>query len=46
VDILGGDTITKPQKMLEILAEGGSGYHIYGHCAERVVITPKKDSNQ
>ena len=45
VNILGGDTITKPQEMLDILAEGGSGYHIYGHYAERVVVTAKKDSD-
>lgn len=42
VDILGGDIITNPHKMLDTLAEGGSGYHIYGHSAERVVITDKK----
>ncbi len=41
VDILGGDIITNPQKMLETLAEGGSGYHIYGHSAERVMVTKK-----
>ncbi len=41
VDILGGDIITHPQKMLDTLAEGGSGYHLYGHSAERVLVTPK-----
>ncbi len=41
VDILGGDIITHPQKMLDTLAEGGSGYHLYGHTAERVLVTPK-----
>ncbi len=41
VDILGGDIITHPHKMLDTLAEGGSGYHLYGHSAERVVVTKK-----
>lgn len=41
VDILGGDIITQPHKMLDTLAEGGSGYHLYGKSAERVVITAK-----
>ncbi|HOI41165.1 MAG TPA: DUF364 domain-containing protein [Methanobacterium sp.] len=41
VDILGGDIITHPHKMLDTLAEGGSGYHLYGHSAERVMVTKK-----
>lgn len=41
VNILGGDTITKPEEMLDALAEGGSGYHLYGKSAERVVVTAK-----
>lgn len=41
VDILGGDVITDPNKMLDTLAEGGSGYHLYGHSAERVVVKSK-----
>lgn len=42
VDILGGDIITHPHKMLDTLSEGGSGYHLYGHSAERVMVTEKK----
>lgn len=41
VDVLGGDIITQPNRMLDTLAEGGSGYHIYGDSAERVVVTPQ-----
>lgn len=41
VNILGGDAITDPQKMLDTLAEGGSGYHLYGKSVERVVTTVK-----
>ncbi len=42
VNILGGDIITDPEDMLDTLAEGGSGYHLYGKSAERVVITGKQ----
>lgn len=41
VNILGGDIITNPDKMLDTLAEGGSGYHLYGKSAEKVVVTAK-----
>ena len=41
VNILGGDIITHSSRMLDTLAEGGSGYHIYGDSAERVVVTAK-----
>jgi uncharacterized protein (DUF4213/DUF364 family) len=41
VNILGGDIITNPEKMLDTLTEGGSGYHLYGKSAERVVTTVK-----
>lgn len=39
INILGGDIITNPDKMLDTLAEGGSGYHLYGKSAEKVVVT-------
>jgi hypothetical protein len=38
---LGGDIITNPEKMLDTLTEGGSGYHLYGKSVERVVTTVK-----
>lgn len=41
VNILGGDIITNPDKMLDTLTEGGSGYHLYGKSAEKVVVTAK-----
>lgn len=41
VDILGGDYITNPNKMLDSLAEGGSGYHFYGNSAEQIVVINK-----
>lgn len=37
-DILGGVQITDPDAFLDLLAEGGSGYHFFGRCAEKVVL--------
>lgn len=37
-DILGGVRITDPDTFLDILAEGGSGYHFFGRSAMKVVL--------
>lgn len=37
-DFLGGVTITDPDAFLDLLAEGGSGYHFFGRVAEKVVL--------
>jgi uncharacterized protein (DUF4213/DUF364 family) len=37
-DILGGVSITQPDDFLELLAEGGSGYHFFGRVAEKIVL--------
>jgi uncharacterized protein len=37
-DILGGIKITDPDVFLDLLAEGGSGYHLFGRAAEKVVL--------
>lgn len=38
VDILGGIRVTAPDAFLDVLAEGGSGYHFFGRSAERIVL--------
>ena len=38
VDVLGGILVTRPDELLDLLAEGGSGYHFFGRSAERMVI--------
>jgi len=38
VDVLGGVRVTAPDAFLDILAEGGSGYHFFGRSAEKVVL--------
>jgi uncharacterized protein (DUF4213/DUF364 family) len=37
-DILGTVSITDPDGFLDLLAEGGSGYHFFGRCAEKIVL--------
>jgi uncharacterized protein len=38
VDVLGGIRVTAPDTFLDMLAEGGSGYHFFGRSAEKVVL--------
>ncbi|MBV8458272.1 MAG: hypothetical protein JO122_16850 [Acetobacteraceae bacterium] len=38
VDVLGGIRVTHADEFLDILCEGGSGYHFFGKSAERVVV--------
>ncbi|QLA19384.1 DUF364 domain-containing protein [Desulfolutivibrio sulfoxidireducens] len=38
VTSIGGVTVTKPDLLLDILAEAGSGYHFFGKSADKVVI--------
>lgn len=38
VTMLGGVIVTKPDEVLDIISEAGSGYHFFGKSAERMVI--------
>jgi len=38
VTVLGGDLVTRPDDLLDILSEGGSGYHFFGKSADRIII--------
>lgn len=38
VTILGGIIVTKADEILDIISEGGSGYHFFGKSAERTVM--------
>ena len=38
VDVLGGVRVTAPDAFLDVLTEGGSGYHFFGRSAEKVVL--------
>ncbi len=37
-DVLGSVRITAPDEFLDMLAEGGSGYHFFGRAAQKVVL--------
>ena len=41
-DVLGTVRITAPEEFLDILAEGGSGYHFLGRSARKVVLMRKQ----
>src|SRR5580700_343378 len=43
-DILGGVRITEPDAFLDLLAEGGSGYHFFGRVAEKVVLQRRAEA--
>lgn len=42
VTMLGGIQVIKPDELLNIISEGGSGYHFFGRYAERTVIRKKR----
>lgn len=44
VTTMGGVLVTKPDEVLDIISEGGSGYHFFGKSAERLVINKIQSS--
>ena len=40
VTTMGGILVTKPDEVLDIISEGGSGYHFFGKSAERLIVKP------
>jgi uncharacterized protein len=38
-DVLGCVRITEPEAFLDLLAEGGSGYHLFGRSAQKIVLS-------
>ena len=42
VTVVGGVVVTEPDRLLDILSTGGSGYHFLDQYAERMVIRKKK----
>lgn len=38
VTVVGGTRVRAPDELLELLAEGGSGYHFFGKAVERVTL--------
>ena len=46
VQIIGGVWVKQPEALLDILSAGGSGYHFFDTCADRIVITKKNRFSQ
>ena len=44
VTMLGGVLVTQADALLDILSEGGSGYHFFGKYAERLLIRQKTET--
>ena len=42
VTTLGGIAVTNPDELLDLLCEGGSGYHFFGKSAQQTIVRPKK----
>jgi uncharacterized protein (DUF4213/DUF364 family) len=42
---VGGGWVQKPDELLDILADGGSGYHFFDDLAARIVIENKGSGN-
>ena len=42
VTVMGGILVTKPDELLDVISEGGSGYHFFGKSAERIVVYNKQ----
>jgi uncharacterized protein len=41
VDVLGGVMVTDPDPVLDVITEGGSGYHFFEKGADRIVVQPR-----
>jgi len=42
VSMLAGNRVVDPDEILDVLIEGGSGYHFYGHSSLKVMIRQEK----
>ena len=43
-DILGGIRVTRADEFLDILAEGGAGFHFFGQAAQKIVLRSRRGS--
>jgi uncharacterized protein len=44
-DVLGCVRITQPDAFLDLLAEGGSGYHFFGRSAQKIVLARRPEKS-
>ncbi|HWQ66476.1 MAG TPA: DUF364 domain-containing protein [Methanospirillum sp.] len=38
VSMVAGNRVIDPDEILDVLVEGGSGYHFYGHSSQKIII--------
>jgi hypothetical protein len=36
--MIGASRITRPEILFEIVGEGGTGYHLFEYCAQKICI--------
>jgi uncharacterized protein (DUF4213/DUF364 family) len=41
VNIIGATRITKPEILFDVVSEGGTGYHLFKYCAQKICILNK-----
>jgi uncharacterized protein len=46
INVLGGVTMTAPDELLDVSAEGGSRYHFFGRLAEKVMLVRRAPSGR
>ncbi len=44
-DILGSIRVTRAEEFLDVLAEGGSGYHFFGKSAQKIVLRSRRHND-
>jgi uncharacterized protein len=43
VTIIGSSRITKPELLFDVVSEGGTGYHLFKYCAQKICILKRDE---
>lgn len=43
IHLVGGMRLTQPEKIFQLAAEGGAGYHLFRYCAKKITIVRHPD---
>jgi uncharacterized protein len=43
VTIIGSSRITKPELLFDVVSEGGTGYHLFEYCAQKICILKRDE---
>jgi uncharacterized protein len=44
VSVMGATRITKPELLFDVVSEGGTGYHLFKYCAQKICILKNHES--